>query len=395
MTKQHSIGSVILAAAVWLPVASWAQVNSGSDGHDGALNPTTDTVINMADHPDGIYHYTEVNIPAGVKVRFVPSTNNRPVVWLVQSNCLINGVMSVSGQDGNGVVGGVGGPGGGSGGSAGGNPTAGQGPGGGDSGDAGGGGSFATQGGCWANCPTCGPAGQVYGNIYLVPMLGGSGGGGSRGAYASGGGGGGILIAASGVIDLTGQITANGGNGTANPGWGTYGAGGSGGAVRLVAQRFVGTGWIGAVGGGGQGGVVNGGSGRVRIDALVTTFGGGIAGVVTHGFQPIVIPSAGQSAQLIVVSAGGVPVPMSPTGVLSTPDAVLAAQQTAPLPIVVRCSGLPLNTPVTVSVKPANGPTVSAVGYNNTGTVSNSTATVLINMPRGGGLIYATATTSN
>lgn len=32
-----------------------AQVNSGSNGSDGAFNPATNTVINMADHPDGIY----------------------------------------------------------------------------------------------------------------------------------------------------------------------------------------------------------------------------------------------------------------------------------------------------------------------------------------------------
>ena len=76
----------------WLvPLAALAQVNSGSDGHDGAFNPTTNTVINMADHPDGIYHYTSVNIPAGVTVWFVPNANNTPVVWLVQGDCVISG----------------------------------------------------------------------------------------------------------------------------------------------------------------------------------------------------------------------------------------------------------------------------------------------------------------
>jgi hypothetical protein len=37
----------------FLPVSSSAQVNSGSNGSDGALNPTADLVIDMADHPDG------------------------------------------------------------------------------------------------------------------------------------------------------------------------------------------------------------------------------------------------------------------------------------------------------------------------------------------------------
>lgn len=134
----------------------------------------------------------------------------------------------------------------------------------------------------------------------------------------------------------------------------------------------------------------------MRFDTYENDFGGSFSPytVFSQGFQPIIIPSAGQLPQLTVTSVGGVPVSASPTGALSTPDAVLSAQQANPIPIVVRCSNLPLNTAITVSVKPMNGSPVSAVGFNNTGTVSSSTATVLVNMPRGGGLIYATAATS-
>ena len=77
-----------LLAAALFPLAGFAQVNSGSDGHDGALNPTSNLVIDMADHPDGIYHYTSVNIPAGVTVSFIPNAGNKPVVWLVQGDCV-------------------------------------------------------------------------------------------------------------------------------------------------------------------------------------------------------------------------------------------------------------------------------------------------------------------
>ena len=66
------------------------QVNSGSNGSDGAFNPTANVVIDMADHPDGIYQYTSVNIPAGVTVTFIPNAGNKPVVWLVQGSCVIN-----------------------------------------------------------------------------------------------------------------------------------------------------------------------------------------------------------------------------------------------------------------------------------------------------------------
>lgn len=136
-------------------------------------------------------------------------------------------------------------------------------------------------------------------------------------------------------------------------------------------------------------------NGRIRFDNYENNFGGSVSGVFTQGSQFIIIPIAGQGAQLTVTSVGGVPVSVSPTGALSTPDAVLSAQQNNPIPIVVHCSNLPLNTQITVSVKPANAPAVSATGLNNTGTLASSTATVSLTMPRGGGLIYTTAATGN
>ncbi|MCX6929089.1 MAG: hypothetical protein NT154_38620, partial [Verrucomicrobia bacterium] len=72
-----------------------------------------------------------------------------------------------------------------------------------------------------------------------------------------------------------------------------------------------------------------------------------------------------------------------------------SAQQNNPIPIVVRCFGVPLNTPITVTVRPGGGSPVSALGYNNAGTLASSTATVMVNMPRGGGIVYATAVTGN
>lgn len=44
-------------------------------------------------------------------------------------------------------------------------------------------------------------------------------------------------------------------------------------------------------------------------------------------------------------------------------------------------------------VQPASGAAVQAVGLNNAGTAESSTATVSLNMPRGGGIIYAKAVT--
>lgn len=217
------------------------------------------------------------------------------------------------------------------------------------------------------------------------------------GAAGGGGGGGALLIAASNEIQLSGIIYARGGSGYYS---GYYncdlaGGAGSGGGVRLVSQKLLGGGTIDATGGSAGGVSLRGGLGRVKVDVLENNFGGSISGVASQGFQPIILPTPGQLPQLTVTSVGGVPVAASPTGRLSTPDAVLSAQQNNPVPIVVQCANLPLHTAITVSVKPANGPAVSATGVNNTGTLASSTATVLVNMPRGGGLIYATAATGN
>ena len=78
---------------------------------------------------------------------------------------------------------------------------------------------------------------------------------------------------------------------------------------------------------------------------------------------------------------------------LANPDVIIPAQQNNPIPVVVNCGNIPLNTQITVQVQPANGSPVTAVGLNNAGTLASSTATILVNMPRGGGIIYATAVT--
>ena len=165
--------------------------------------------------------------------------------------------------------------------------------------------------------------------------------------------------------------------------------------MRLVANRIAGSSGSILVLGGTHCNPSRGGLGRVRFDALEHNFGGNVYGAFSQGFQPIIIQTNAQAAQLTITSVGGVPVSASPSGQLATPDALLSAQQNNPIPIVVHCSNVPLNTQVTVSVKPANGAAVSATGLNSSGTLSSSTATVLINMPRGGGIIYATAATRN
>jgi hypothetical protein len=81
----------------------------------------------------------------------------------------------------------------------------------------------------------------------------------------------------------------------------------------------------------------------------------------------------------------------SPTGSLTSPDVIVPAAQQNPVAIVVGCTNIPLGTEIIVDVKPANGLAVRAVGLNSVGTQASSTATVQVQMPRGGGTIQAKA----
>lgn len=382
------LNTVVVIASV-LACETFAQVNSGSDGRDGALNPAGNLVIDMADHPDGIYQYTSVTIPAGVNVSFISNSNNAPVVWLVQGDCVISGNVVLSGQNSS-SVGGRGGPAGFPGGNAGAlnnPPTDGRGPGGGPAASScyAGNASFGSVGGRHGNL-VCGvqlPAGQVYGSTWLIPLIGGSGGGGCANTSGGGGGGGAILIAASGFIDLNGTINSTGGS---PPGGQSGGGSGSGGAVRLLASVLKGSGTIDTSGGAVP---VSAGNGRVRLDALDFQFTGNILGTSSQGFQPIILPTSGQGVQLRIATVGAMNVPPNPSDQLANPAVIIPGQQANPVPIVVQCSGIPLNTPITLTVRPANGSSLSVAGVNDVGTQQSSTARVSMNIPRGGGIIFA------
>lgn len=389
-----------LLLALFVPWLGLAQtVNSGSNGSDGAFHPTQSTVVvDMADHPDGIYHYTSVNIPPGVAVSFIPNARNTPVVWLVQESCTIAGDVTLS-PDTSTRPGGY--PGGNIGG-GGARPGDGAGPGGGmasGEGLPGNNASYATRGATNAldglNYGQIN-AGYTYGNRYCFPLLGGSGGGGSyhnRGGH----GGGALLIAATSEIVVHGSISAAGGNGYSAPR--LTGGAGSGGAIRLVATRISGNGSINVSGGQayfpqaffGANRETRAGDGWIRLDALENTFSGQAIGEVSRGYQPIIIPPANQAFGLTILSIGSAIAPPTPSGATSLPDVLVPAQNGSSLPVVVRCSNIPLNTTITVTATPANGPAVSATGLNSAGTLASSTATILLNLPRGSGLLMAKA----
>jgi hypothetical protein len=341
----------------------------------------------MADHPDGIYQFTSVEIPYGVTVSFIPNAKNTPVVWLVQTTCTIAGTVDVSGKPGFQTVGGQGGPGGFRGGDGGSYPKPGQGPGAGmppdpTRGGYGGNASFGELAGNHGETPP----GPIYGNQFLIPLIGGSGGGGAPNYGGAGGGGGAILIAASQSIHLDHgndqQILAAGASSYYDNGY-YYGGAGSGGAIRLVTPKLTGIGSLIAY------------KGRIRFDVLENAFGAySILPMPSQGFQPIIIPSPGETVQLSISTISGIAVANNPSGILSNPDIIIPGARSNPQDVVVHCAHIPLNNEITVVVKPAFGDSISAVGLNTAGTLESSTATIPLNLPRGGGIIYAKAAVS-
>ena len=429
----RSLAAALVAGALGAPGAAWA-FSSGSTGADGAFNPTVNVTIDVP--ASGVFNYSSFTIPAGVTVTYRRNTTNTPLVILSSGDVTIAGTLDVSGQAGRatGAAGGgatgddgtpgIGGPGGYDGG-RGGRPLtegnrlggAGLGPGGGAGGFminannfcfanpyGGGGGGFASAGGsvvCNFNPPVNG--GAAYGSSQLLPLVGGSGGGGAGGGQAfpgsgGGGGGGAILIAASGTVNVTGTLRADGGAGgsASGSGSGGGGGGGSGGAIRIIATNLSGNGTISAAGGA-AGTAVNqsdggtpggaGAPGRVRLEAENYTRTAASVPVHTFG-QPGTVFIAGLPT-LTIASVAGIAAPASPTG---NADITLPATTPNPVTVVFNTSGVPVGNTVRLTVTPAYGSTSSAISPALEGSTASASASVQISLPVGPSVLSAQTT---
>lgn len=293
-----------VAAAVIFALGSVearAAIDVGSDGSDGALNVTSANLeIDLSLAATGtwtnpspiagrgiydpvqwavVFKYSSVNIAANRTVTFKNHPTNAPVVWLVQGDVTISGAVSVDGKRGHttseAAFQSEPGPGGFRGGRTWLSPSlqevAGFGPGGGRLGSVVGclrgfGGSYALS----ASAAQTGTAGPTYGNNLIMPLIGGSGAAGIELGtcssfapfFGSGAGGGAILIGSNQAVVLNGTVSARGGN----QGGGDV-SGGSGGAIRIVADTVSGTGLLRATGGVSSGIGSVGGAGRIRVDA--------------------------------------------------------------------------------------------------------------------------------
>jgi hypothetical protein len=148
--------------------------------------------------------------------------------------------------------------------------------------------------------------GTTYGS-QTSPTTFGSGGGYFYAYSVGGAGGGAIQLNVSGILQVDGHISANGGNGS-----GTGGGGGSGGSVWLTTGTLIGSGSISANGGNGADSIGGGGGGgRIAIYPAANLFGGAISaygggGANWGGAGTVFLQPTGQNGQLILDNGGHV-----------------------------------------------------------------------------------------
>jgi hypothetical protein len=384
----------ILKAILGLPILAIAQLSFGqlnipSDGSDGALNVTANTVIDLsqavteswtnndsANAGNGIYDptqwavvfkYSSVNIAANATVTFLNHYSRAPVVWLVQSNVTINGTVSLNGNSGNGANT-----------QAAYEPTE-PGPGGFRAGAydsaIGGGDGF-------------GPGGEVdgvngnatyqstYGNPQILPLIGGSGSFGNN--CASGfSGGGAILIAAAGTVTVNGEVNAVGAAGGCN-------LVAAGGGIRIVANQIA-----------GNGSVNSGFQGRTRVEAnsissqLTITPN---AALVSPGSPPLIFPPT-NSPTVSIVSIAGLAAPADPrANVTASPDVSFATNNAGPVTVVLQTQNFSTTGSVSVRVVPVYGASSSLSASYVSGTSASATWQLTAPIPLGYCVLQAHAT---
>jgi plastocyanin len=370
-------------------------LNVPSDGSDGVLNITSNTVIdlsqavtgtwtnnNTANSGKGVYDsskwavvfkYQSVNIAVGSTVTFSNHASHAPVVWLVQSNAMINGIVNLDGHFflttyPNRLTPNEPGPGGFRGGAI---------------GPLGQGGGFGPGGAnTIGNDYYYGAGyGNGYGNPQVMPLMGGSGAGGFSssdyyGPFAGPSGGGAILIVAGNTMMINGQITANG---SGNKYWLYGGVYSGGGAIRVIANSIQGNGTISAA--------VNRAEANATSSQLIFTPN---TVAVPPGTTPVIWPSV-TTPTVKVVSVNGLSSPADPlAAVLTSSDLSLGTN--GPMDIFLVTSNFPPSGVVSLRVIPKYANVFGVNASFVSGTFSSATWKATATLPNGFCVLQAHAT---
>jgi hypothetical protein len=204
-----------------------------------------------------------------------------------------------------------------------------------------------------------------------------------------------MLIVANGTFTLQNyQIFADGGDGggSGNSGCANSGAGGSAGAMRIVARSLVDNGngqFYARAGSGGGAGT----TGRIRLEAADTTAGTAFftqpAAIRVTGPTPLsnlVAPS------VRITSVGGQPTPAVPQGTFGTIDLLMSAPGLTGVDIAT--SGVPSGTTVLVTVKPRMGANAisATVPLTSCNSAGECTGTASFTLGAGAYVVEARAT---
>jgi hypothetical protein len=400
MKKYTELVAILAIAIAALVPSSFAQLSVPSDGSDGALNISTNTVIDLSQALTGtwsnpgsgngiydptqwavVFKYSSINIASGASVTFANHYANPPVIWLVQSNVTINGTVSVNGNNGvNGDnYGGllpaeflptVPGPGGFRGAAY--DQVVGPGDG------FGPGGGVGAQRSDGVSVP--GSYQNSYGNPQILPLIGGSGtsstarGSGDNDSGASGGGA--ILIVASGTVSMNGQITATPGVVLDRA---VYAAGGG---IRIVANQISGNGIIDAEPSGQTRMEANGISQQLNITPNVD--------LVSPGTTPIIFPT-GTAPSVSIVSVAGLSAPSDPQANV-TSSADIGIQTNSPVTVVLQTQNFPTTGTVALRVVPTYASSWMTNATFASGNATSATWQVTAQIPLGYCVLQAHAT---
>ncbi|MBI5865063.1 MAG: hypothetical protein HZB38_11265 [Planctomycetes bacterium] len=201
------------------------------------------------------------------------------------------------------------------------------------------------------------------------------------------------MIAATGTITINGSIVVSGGSGVGYGGI-YWAGGGSGGAIRLLAQAVAGSGGLSA----GSGGGVPGGVGRIAINANTVSYTGS-ATPVPLMFAPIVgdpiiwPPSTAPNIAVTSLQFGAnvVSVPSDPRANWGFPTDA-SVDSVDPITLNIEATNVPLDWIVTVRIVPKDGDSFTVTAPPLSGTLEFSTTSITaLTLPRGFGAVQARA----
>lgn len=193
------------------------------------------------------------------------------------------------------------------------------------------------------------------------------------------------MVACANTVVIGGQIRANGGTGVVvtncsgqpnTPSWG-----GSGGAIRIIADSVSGNGTLRAVGSGSNGG----GFGRIRIEANTMTMpdpGSPPASLSAPAEEALLWPG-GTPPSVAITQIGSQPVPADPRASFNYPSQDVSVANPNPITVHILADYVPTSWTVQLRVVPFSGAALIVNATLVSGGFSSSVWQAQVTLPNG------------